>query len=155
METPAFVGVRQSAFRFSARTAMEFSASADGEEAGLCVRSNDDNHYEVGLERVDGKKRIFVRNRVKGKGVTVAEHPFEGEKLQLELSGNESQYQFAWSLDGKAWKSLGASPSADLSKERAGGFTGAVIGLYASANGKASNAYADFDWFEMRPGVVP
>jgi alpha-N-arabinofuranosidase len=29
-----------------------------------------------------------------------------------------------------------------------GGFTGVYVGLYATGNGKASTANADFDWFE-------
>src|SRR5258708_3364734 len=97
-EEPAFVGQRQTAFRMSARTAMEFIPTQDGEEAGLCVRANDENHYEVGVERFQGKTQIFVRNRVKEKSYTLAQVPFEKNKLQLEISANESQYQFAWSI---------------------------------------------------------
>ena len=154
-EDPAFVGQRQTAFRFSARTAMEFNPTQDGEEAGLCVRANEDNHYEIGLGRFDGKTQIFVRNRIKNREYRIVQKPVEPGKVQLEISGTEDRYQFAWSTDGKAWDRIAACPSADLSREKAGGFTGAVIGLYATANGKDSQAYADFAWFEMRPSLVP
>ena len=154
-EEPAFVGMRQRDFRFIATTSLEFSPSEDGEEAGLCIRSNDDNHYEVGVEQADGKVQVFVRNTLKGRPYTLTSSPFEGKKLQLRLSGDEDQYQFAWSKDGKNWENLGASPSADLSKEEAGGFTGTAIGLYASSNGKPSENHADFKWFALEDGKSP
>jgi xylan 1,4-beta-xylosidase len=154
-DKPAFVGQRQTSFRFSAQTEMEFNPRQEGEEAGLCVRANEDNHYEVGLGRFDGETRLFVRNRIKNREYRIAQEPVGSGKVQLEISGTEDRYQFAWSHDGKAWNTLAACPSADLSREKAGGFTGTVIGLYASANGKASENYADFAWFEMLPSVVP
>ncbi len=154
MEEPAFVGQRQPTFRLSVRTEMEFTPAQDGEEAGLCVRANDDNHYEISVGRFDGKTLLFARNHVKGQNYMVAQTPFDGGKVLLEISAAEDRYQFAWSVDGKVWKTLAASPSADLSREKAGGFTGTAIGLYASANGRTSKSYADFTWFEMLPNVV-
>jgi alpha-N-arabinofuranosidase len=154
-EEPAYVGQRQTDFRFKARTPMEFNPTQEGEEAGLCVRANDDNHYEIGVERFAGKLEIFVRNHVKGQSYLIAQQPLESGKVYLEISGTESQYQFAWSVDGMVWKTLGAAPSDDLSREKAGGFTGTTIGLYASANGKESHAFADFAWLEISDGYAP
>jgi alpha-N-arabinofuranosidase len=154
-DTPAFVGQRQPSFRFLARTAMVFKPGQDGEEAGLCVRANDFNYYEIALAKFNGKLRIFVKNRVKAKNYTVASQPFIGSKVMLQITGDESQYQFAWSKNGKTWNTIAASAADDLSREKAGGFTGAAIGLYASANGKDSGSFADFSWFEMTPADAP
>jgi alpha-N-arabinofuranosidase len=161
-EEPAFAGQRQPDFRIVARTAMEFDPAQEGEEAGLCVRANDDNHYEIGLEKYEGKTWIFLRNTVKGRNTvegctyTLDRQPYDKTKVQLQIAGDETQYQFSWSKDGKSWTTLGASPAEDLSREwdKAGGFTGAVIGLYASSNGKDSTDFADFAWFEMKPGAA-
>ncbi len=152
---PAFAGQRQPDFKVTARCAMDFTPAVDGEEAGLMVRANDDNHYEVGVGRWEGKTCLFARNHVKKRGCLVAQEPFAGGRVFLELSGREEQYRFAWSADGKTWKTLAASDASDLSKDKAGGFTGAAIGLYATANGKESGNWSRFDWFEMRPGVAP
>lgn len=152
---PAFVGMRQRDFRFVATTFLNFKPTQDGEEAGLCVRSNDDNHYEIGVEQADGKTQVFVRNTVKGRSYTLATRPLAGNKAQLRLSGDEDQYQFAWSKDGKTWETLGGTPSEDLSKEVAGGFTGTALGLYASSNGNASTNHADFHWFDLQDGKAP
>ncbi len=159
-EEPAFVGQRQPAFRFTARTEMEFKPAQDGEEAGLCVRANEGNHYEIGMRKSDGKAQLFVRNRIMNREYLMAEEPValdkvRSDRVQLEISGSEDKYQFAWSADGKTWSTLAVSPSADLSREKAGGFTGTTLGLYATANGKDSKGYADFAWFELRPDVAP
>jgi len=45
---------------------------------------------------------------------------------------------------------LGKLDTRYLSTEVAGGFTGVMIGLYASSNGKASKAKAYYDWFEYQ-----
>jgi hypothetical protein len=119
------------------------------------VRANDNNHYEVAVGRSGGESFLLVRNRVGSQEGIVASRPFKGGKVYLELSGQETQYQFAWSSDGKTWETLAASDAADMSKERAGGFTGAVLGLYATSNGKESKTWAHFDWFEMTPDVAP
>jgi hypothetical protein len=116
------------------------------------VRSNDDNHYEIGVERSRGKTQVFLRNTLKGTSYTLAQSPLEKGPVQVRLAGDEDQYQFAWSRDGKTWESFGACPSDELSKEVAGGFTGTAIGLYASSNGNASKSYADFHWFKLKDG---
>ncbi len=154
-QEPAFAGRRQPDFNVVARCEMEFKPAVDGVEAGLVVRSNDDNHYEIGVGRHDGAVEVFVRNRVKAYSSYVARSPFAGEKVWLELSGQVGQYQFAYSSDGKKWETLAASDASDLSKEKAGGFTGTAIGMFATGNGTDTQTWADFDWFEMAPGKAP
>jgi len=154
-EEPAFVGRRQTDFRFTADTAMEFQPTQEGEEAGLCVRANDGNHYEVGVEFSEGKVQAFFRNTLKGIPFTPLRQPLESGKVYLRVTADETQYQFAWSPDGKTWNTLGASSTGDLYGEKGLWFTGAVIGLYASANGRESQAAADFAWFEMENGKAP
>jgi alpha-N-arabinofuranosidase len=154
-EEPAFLCRRQPAFHFTARAKMEFDPTQDGEEAGLCVRANEGNHYEIGVGRFDGKTQFFVRNRIVNREYWLAQEPMPPEPIQLEISGSEEKYQFAWSTNGKTWTTLAVCPSADLSREKAGGFTGTTLGLYATANGKISKAFADFEWFELRPGAAP
>lgn len=166
-EEPAFVGQRQPAFRFTARTAMEFEPG-QGQEAGLCVRANEGNHYEIGIRRYGSKTELFVRNRIMNREYVLVQSPLNLDfdsplnlnKVQLEISGSEDRYQFAWSTDGKNWITLAASLSDDLTREKAGGFTGTVVGLYATANGRDSDpqSYADFEWFDAPrrgPKAIP
>ena len=53
--------------------------------------------------------------------------------------------------DSSGHHPLGAAPTAPLSSESAGGFTGVYIGLFASNPSSARMAPADFDWFEYEP----
>jgi len=42
-----------------------------------------------------------------------------------------------------------------LATETVGFFTGVYVGLYATGNGKACKASADYDWFEYRVDPTP
>ena len=148
-ENPAFVGQRQPAFRLSVRTEMEFTPVQDGEEAGICVRANDSNHFEIAVGRSGGQVEVFVRSRLKDESSILDRTPLKTGKAWLEISSSEGKYQFAWSADGKVWNRLGACAAEDLFREKASRFTGAVIGLYATSNGKESQSYADFAWYEV------
>ncbi len=149
---PAFAGKRQPSHRMTARCRMDFHPLREGEEAGLSVRANDGFHYDVGVGRFGEAAEIFVRNRVKGGSSLVARRPAPAGSRYLEVQCNGEQYQFSVSADGKRWEFLAASDAADLSREKAGGFTGAVVGLYAASRDPGSKSWAEFDWFELKEG---
>jgi alpha-N-arabinofuranosidase len=46
---------------------------------------------------------------------------------------------------------IGTVPTAPLSSESAGGFTGVFIGMYAEGAGKQTMPAADFAWFDYTP----
>ena len=76
--------------------------------------------------------------------------------MTLEVSADETSYAFAVG-DGAARQVLGALPTRTLSAEEIGKhgknhFTGTMLGLYATGNGRASTVPADFDWFEYQAG---
>ena len=50
---------------------------------------------------------------------------------------------------------LGAAPTAALSTEAAGGFTGVYVGMFASTSAGSSMPPADFDWFDYEPLDAP
>src|SRR5262249_36636400 len=54
--SPAFVGRRQQHHRCRASTLLEFDPERAGEEAGICARSNEENHYQIALTRGDKGK---------------------------------------------------------------------------------------------------
>jgi xylan 1,4-beta-xylosidase len=149
-----FIGRRQEHFKMSARCCMEFKPLSDNEEAGFCLRANDTNHYQIALGRVKGETNIFFRSVLDSKGVITAIAPFSGSKVFLEIAGDEFQYRFSWSKDGKKWNPLANASSSAVSPETIRGFTGAVIGMYATGNGKPCAAPADFEWFEYIPDTV-
>ncbi|MDX1544349.1 MAG: glycoside hydrolase family 43 protein, partial [Christiangramia sp.] len=64
-----------------------------------------------------------------------------GNPVQLKVEANGDQYEFSYALDGENFENVGGTVSGDiLSTNVAGGFTGAMIGLYAtSANDAVPN----------------
>ena len=64
------------------------------------------------------------------------------------MTASPLAYEFLCQLEKGPAKKLGAALTCDLSSEKAGGFTGVFIGLYATGNGQKSTRPADFDWFE-------
>ena len=77
-----------------------------------------------------------AKNR-KGQASVLGEVKIETEKpVTLQVTANGDDYRFNYSIDGKGFLNLGGTVSGDiLSTNEAGGFTGAMIGLYATSVG--------------------
>ena len=57
-----------------------------------------------------------------------------GTAVQLKVAAQGDAYTFSYSTDGQQFNALGGTVSGDiLSTDVAGGFTGALIGLYATS----------------------
>lgn len=146
--SPAFIARRQTDFNMVASTKIDFTPTADNEEAGLIVRGDDANHIDLVITQLNGKRVALLRKFFIEKiaSVTYMEIP-EGEMI-LRVSATDLEYQFWVQQEGKTATMIGTSPTKNLSTELIGGFTGTYIGMYASGNGKANIHPADFDWFD-------
>ncbi|GGF76021.1 glycoside hydrolase 43 family protein [Paenibacillus albidus] len=148
-----FAGRRQQHTQASFTTCLLFAPSAEGEEAGLCVRRDEDAHYEIGLTRSGNGNRVTARLTIRGESRIVHEGKTEAEQLFLRIEATEKEYILSYSEDSQNWSSVVAGPARALSPEDFVSkmcFTGVVIGLYATGNGRPSGAPARFDWFEYR-----
>lgn len=155
-DSPAFVGRRQEDFACVASTRLDFKPQHENEEAGLVVRGNDKNHYEIGITLRDGKLKVFFRKILDGKTI----EPVHFEKIGsgdviLSVKALPLSYKFFYSSPHGRAHSLGTALTRDLSSESLTdekhfnyNFTGVFIGLYATGNGQANKVPADFDWFE-------
>lgn len=155
---PAFVGRRQRHFQAQASLRLEFSPARDGERAGLTVRANEENHYDLSVELIGGERRVRVWTRTKGVSALIADAPAPLGPVELGVEAYPDRYEFV--LGGFApsnadarW--LGQAPTAPLSSESAGGFTGVYLGMFASTLADGGMPPADFDWFEYRPVSSP
>jgi alpha-N-arabinofuranosidase len=150
-DSPAFVGRRQTDLVCVAQTRLSFNPQRENEEAGLVLRGNEKNHYEIGLTFKDGKRQVFLRKTVDGKIVEPVQYQEVGSgDVVLSVTTAPLAYEFSCQPASGAEKKLGTALTCDLSSEKAGGFTGVYIGLYATGNGQKSTQPADFDWFEYR-----
>jgi alpha-N-arabinofuranosidase len=147
---PAFVGRRQRHFRCRASASLEFQPQRESEVAGLVVRANESNHYDLLVVASGGARKAELRARVGGNSRIVAELPLAPGPVQLSIEAHAGQYEF-FAGAGEALRSLGTLATAPLSSEAAGGFTGVYFGMYASSGQSGPAAPADFDWFEYQP----
>jgi alpha-N-arabinofuranosidase len=150
--SPAFVGRRQQHFRCRASTWLEFQPARATEVAGLELRANEANHYDLLVVGDGSGRRVELRTRVRGTSQTIAQQPLPPGPVLLAIDAHADRYEFSFTSAGRAAVSLGEQPTAPLSSEAAGGFTGVYFGLYACAGADSPEpaAPADFDWFEYQ-----
>ena len=158
-DTQTFIGQPQTAFDCRVVTKLSFNPQQPNEEAGLVLRGDDRNHYEIGIQLKDGKRHAFLRKVLNGKITEpVSTLEIAHDDVVLSVKATPLQYEFfCQSAQGKE-TSLGTAPTKSLSSEtittqNAGmSFIGVFVGLYATGNGQRSTVPADFDWFEYRTG---
>lgn len=153
--TPAFVGKRQAHLDMRAATLLDFTPRSNGQQAGLALRMNEDNHYQL-LVAGTGKGRVIrLVTRVKGVSTVVREAPLGTGKVELIVRASAERYVFGYRIGNGGGQrevaDFGSAPTAPLSSEDAGGFTGVVLGMVAHGADGATMPPADFDWFDYRP----
>jgi xylan 1,4-beta-xylosidase len=136
---PSFLARRQQHLDASATTEVRFEPASDAAEAGIVAFQNDEDWYFLGVGRDHGKRVLRLRRRAgadqPANGTVIAESALPGRPntaVQLRISAHGASYDFAWSTDGRHWRTLlkGAEGTI-LGTKKAGGFVGAVFGLYA------------------------
>jgi alpha-N-arabinofuranosidase len=150
--SPAFLGRRQQHFEFRAAALCEFDPSDMGFEAGLTLRANEENHYDLVLAMVDGKRSVRLRVRVGGETSLGVPHPLPEGAVELHVHATAEHYEFFVKSQGCAKEAIGFAKTAPLSSESAGTFTGTYIGMFAWSSSDEHNVPVDFDWFDYVPG---
>ncbi len=151
-DSPAFICRRQTAFDIAASTKVSFTPTSENEEAGLVIRADDKNHYDLLVTQLNGKRVVMFRKYLKGKIADTNYKEIPEGDIILHISATASEYRFWEQEEGSPAQLLGTAPTQDVSTESVGGFTGVFIGLYASGNGKPNVLPAYFDWFDFEEG---
>ena len=151
----AFVARRQTEWKGSATTRLEFDPLTDNEQAGLAVFMSPDYHYEIYETRVGCKLSVALRKSVGDIRTVIATAEVGGGALQLKIEYDPEHYRFYYAGENGEWKLLGSGLERLIASEVADVWSGAMIGLYSTGNGHAVTHPADFDWFEDRPVHVP
>jgi len=139
-----FACLRQTARSMRFSSAVRFEASADGEEAGIAARLHNRGYVTLTLVRKDGATvlRAVAKN---GDEKYETELPWGRQDAYLEIRSDDEKYYCRCSADGATWQDVPLDIRAEwLSQERNGGFTGVVVGLYVSGNGRAETNPAVF-----------
>lgn len=131
-KTPAFIVRRQQHASFEASTLMYFKPEGD-EKAGLVVFKDETHHYYMFLAFQEGKQVLNLVKVGPQEDELLASVPYKGNKVNLKVSSDGYTLNFSYSSDSRNWKSLFEGASAEyLSTAATGGFTGTMLGLYAT-----------------------
>ena len=146
-----FIGRRQQHLNAVVRVKMEFAPHEIGEEAGISIRLNEKAHYELAVIRRSDADRCMVRSCAGGETRFVDSVGISGAISYLQIECSHERYVLSCFTDSLSRVTLAELESRPLSMEMMNSFTGVVIGMYATGNGKACIVPADFDWMEYNP----
>lgn len=128
--TPPMLLRRIQHHKFTAETRLSF-APYPGAEAGMAVFKNEQRYYRFGLKR----GMVVVERSDKGRSTTTIATVSVAEStgdIMLRSTCDGEKYAFSFSTDGGAtWQTAAEGVDASFVSQRAGGFTGTTIGIYA------------------------
>jgi len=146
---PTFIGRRQESENILVETHLNFCESSPGDEAGLSVYQINDGHVDFCLIGQKGKMTIAVKAQLKNISTPLVTQEMEGFEAWLRIKSDGVTYDFEYSLDGKVYKPFYQVSCTLLSTEVVGGFTGAIIGMYAFQKGSDGATVAVFDYLKF------
>lgn len=145
---PSLIARRIQHFNFDAITKLSFQTDKENESAGMVLMQNDSAHYRI--EKMAAKINLYQMDKKKGEAL-VASIPYTKAEIFIKCEARGLQLQFYIGESEKTLQPLGVKQDATvISQNKAGGFIGPYVGMYATSNGKPSAAKAAFDWFEYK-----
>ena len=133
---PSFIARRQQHLAMTASTSLRFDAGRPGDKAGLAVYQDDAHYYFIGIVNDDGRRVLRVERRASAKdsvdGAVLASVPFADATAQIQIRARGGRYDFSYRTGQGGWTPLLSDADGTiLSTKVAGGFVGAMIGLYS------------------------
>ena len=121
---------------FSASTTLRFVPQCGQDLAGMLLFQNEDYQIVLGKTMLNGRPAVVVQ-RVEKTAVNIASaflcEQDAAAPLQLKVEGKGRYYDFHYAVGNGGWQLLAQGVDAlNLSTNRAGGFIGTLIGLYAT-----------------------
>lgn len=141
---PSFLARRQQHTNAEAYTEVSFVPEDSDDEAGIAAFQNDAAYYALGLSMSeDGRAIVRLRKRAGDAtdkdGEIVAEVPAAaplGASLKLRIVSRGPEIDFYQAARGDDWEPVAlGEDSTILSTEKAGGFVGTLLGVYAQSAG--------------------
>lgn len=128
-----FYRQQHNAFAFSA--ALDYKPDSEKDLAGIVCLQNERFNYVFGVTKKGKETFILLERTQNGQSEIIASAKIEIKKpFRLQVKATGDNYQFSYALNGNDFQNLGNEVSGDiLSTNVAGGFTGALVGLYATA----------------------
>jgi alpha-N-arabinofuranosidase len=134
--------LRQQHNTFSYAVSLDYKPGSEKDLAGITALQSESFNYVFGITKKGEDFYILLeRNEKQRKRDAVLESKIIASAkidlkspVRLKVEAKGDSYEFSYSLDGTTFQTLGGTVSGDiLSTNVAGGFTGCLIGLYATS----------------------
>lgn len=126
---------RQQHSNFSASVTLKYAPASEKELAGIVCLQSERFNYVFGVTK-SGKDFYLVLHRSeRNKSTVLASTKIDLKNpIRLQVKAEGDNYEFSYATNGNDFVNLGGTVSGDiLSTNVAGGFTGSLIGLYATS----------------------
>ena len=126
---------RQQHNTFSFATTIDYKPASEKDLAGIVCLQNEKFNYVFGITKKGNDTYVLLERTEKGTSKIIASTKIDMRKpVRLQVKANGDSYEFSYAVNGTDFENLGGVVSGDiLSTNVAGGFTGALVGLYATA----------------------
>ncbi len=126
---------RQQHINFTTTVTLNFIPKSEKELAGITCLQSERFNYVFGITKKDKDFYLLLQRTEKGNSTILASTKIDVKNpVQLKVKSVGDKYEFSYSTNGTDFVNLGGTVSGDiLSTDIAGGFTGALIGLYATS----------------------
>jgi len=138
--SPTFIGIRQRDFE----AVITCEISLTNGEAGITLYMDENHHYDLAIRKHEDEYSVIERLNIGD--IKSLENDIKlgtNNRATLIIKASHERYNFFLHADGEDIL-LGTVQTRYLSSEVAGGFTGVLIGLYATG----ADAEAEFTSFE-------
>lgn len=126
---------RQQHNTFSFETTLNYKPASEKDLAGIVCLQNERFNYVFGITKKGKDTYVLLERTEIGESKIIASKKIEiikAVKLQVKAKGDS--YEFNFTANDSDYENLGGAVSGDiLSTNVAGGFTGALVGLYATS----------------------
>ncbi|MFT3738158.1 MAG: glycoside hydrolase family 43 protein [Breznakibacter sp.] len=125
---------RQQHNNFSFTTTIDYTPSSEKDLAGIVCYQSERFNYVFGITKKDNTYCLLLERTENGKSIVLASTLIDVRKpVRLQVKAMGDSYGFNYSVNGVDFINLGGIVSGDiLSTNVAQGFTGNLIGLYAT-----------------------
>lgn len=151
----SFVARRQTGFSYEAGTKITCHFVNDNDAAGLVCFQNEKFNYRLQCKKAGRIIQLQLIKACGGDDEVLVEEVISGGNgdfsCVLRVVAEKQKLRFEYGVDERNMNILIENvDSSILSVEKAGGFVGTLIGVFATAGGDIAKKefYADYDWFK-------
>jgi xylan 1,4-beta-xylosidase len=132
---------RQMHKTFSYASTIDYKPESEKDLAGIVALQSENANYVFGITKKDDAYYLVLQRNFKRRFRGEMDSKIIGsttidisKPVRLQLSAKGDKYEFSYSTNGEDFVNVGGTVSGDiLSTDVAGGFTGCLLGLYATS----------------------